>query len=419
MSFVHALVLVMFSVVYVWTLYQLPILAIGVSHLRRYRNGEEDLRRPLLDVDELPTISIIVPVKDEEKVVGRLLEALLKLDYPPEKREIVIVEDGSKDRTVEICEEYVRKFPGQVKLIHKPTSSGKPPALNYALKHVKGDIVAFFDADSVPKPDALKRAIAYFSDPSVAAVQGRLFSINADENMLTKLASYGEIIWCEAYLRGRDSLGLFVYLRGSCQFIRRDVLMKLNGFDEKCLSEDMELSIRLTRNGYRIRYATDVRSWQETPSKLRELFKQRTRWYRGTMQVALKHGRLMVKLDRRNVDAELTLMGPFVLIISLISSLLTPIILLTSLNSEVTLQLFTWLIAIGVGISLAIFSMTLACIPRSRRIVDILRLLFLCFYWYFEAFAAFYAMLLILSRRPQRWIKTEKTGSVKIQGLRP
>ncbi|MEM2316026.1 MAG: glycosyltransferase, partial [Candidatus Nezhaarchaeales archaeon] len=119
MSFIHALVLVMFSVVYVWTLYQLPILAIGVSHLRRYRNVEGNVRGSLLDTNKLPTISIIVPVKDEEKVVGRLLEALLKLDYPPEKREIVIVEDGSKDRTVEICEEYVKKLPGQVKLIHK------------------------------------------------------------------------------------------------------------------------------------------------------------------------------------------------------------------------------------------------------------------------------------------------------------
>ncbi|MEM2363594.1 MAG: glycosyltransferase family 2 protein [Candidatus Nezhaarchaeales archaeon] len=415
MSFIHALVLVMFSVVYVWTLYQLPILAIGVSHLRRYRNVEGNVRGSLLDTNKLPTISIIVPVKDEEKVVGRLLEALLKLDYPPEKREIVIVEDGSKDRTVEICEEYVKKLPGQVKLIHKLTSSGKPPALNYALKHVRGDIVAFFDADSVPKPDALKRAIAYFSDSSVAAVQGRLFSINADENMLTKLASYGEIIWCEAYLRGRDSLGLFVYLRGSCQFIRRDVLMKLNGFDENCLSEDMELSVRLIRNGYKIRYATDVCSWQETPSNVRVLFKQRTRWYGGTIQVALKHGGLIVKLNRRSLDAELTLMGPFMLIISLINCLMVPAIFLTALNSELVLQLLIWLIAIGVSISLAIFSMTLACTTRPRRIVDILRVLFMCFYWYFEALAAFYAMLLVLFRRPQRWIKTEKTGSVKIQ----
>lgn len=174
-------------------------------------------------------VSIIVPVKDEEKVVDRLLKALLRLDYPAEKREILIVEDGSTDKTVEICEEYVRQHPGQIRLLHKSLSKGKPSALNYALKHAKGEIVAFFDADNVPERDALKRAVAYFGDPSVAAVQGRLYSLNADENMLTKFVSYEEAVWCEAYLRGKDVLGLFVHLKGSCQFIRRDVKTEKTG----------------------------------------------------------------------------------------------------------------------------------------------------------------------------------------------
>lgn len=178
----------MLSVVYVWTFYNIPILAVGVRHLRDLNRRKERLNS--IEIERLPTVSIIVPVKDEEKVIDRLLKALLRLDYPAEKREIIIVEDGSVDGTVEVCRQHVRQYPNQVRLLHKPMSNGKPSALNYALKYAQGEIVAVFDADSVPELDALKKAVAYFRDPSVAAVQGRLCSINADENMLTKFVSY-------------------------------------------------------------------------------------------------------------------------------------------------------------------------------------------------------------------------------------
>lgn len=110
----HIVAVGILSVIYVWTLYNIPILVAGVRHLRR--SGEKTRKISLLSKERLPTVSIIVPVKDEEKVVGRLLEALLRLDYPSEKREIVIVEDGSVDKTVELCREYVRRYPGQVRL---------------------------------------------------------------------------------------------------------------------------------------------------------------------------------------------------------------------------------------------------------------------------------------------------------------
>ena len=122
-------------------------------------------------------------------------------------------------------------------------------------------------------------------------------TINADENMLTKFISYEEAVWCEAYLRGKDVLDLFVHLRGSCQFIRRNVLEKLGGFSEDALSEDMELSVRLTKENYRIKYAPDVYAWQESPSSLKQLFRQRVRWFRGTIEVALKYGKLATKLN--------------------------------------------------------------------------------------------------------------------------
>ena len=128
--------------------------------------------------------------------------------------------------------------------------------------------------------------------------------------MLTKFMSYEEAAWCEAYLRGKDALNLFVSLKGSCQFIRRDVLEAVGGFDEGYLAEDMELSAKLARQGYRTKYAPDVRALQESPSELKQLLRQRTRWYRGWMEVAFRYGSLMSSPSWMKVDAEATLLGP-------------------------------------------------------------------------------------------------------------
>ncbi|MCD6530483.1 glycosyltransferase family 2 protein [Candidatus Bathyarchaeota archaeon] len=354
----------------------------------------------------------MVPVKDEEKVIGRLLEALLKLRYPPEKKEILIVEDGSTDRTVEVCSEYVKRYPGQVKLIRKPLSEGKPSALNYALKYVKGDIIGFFDADSVPHPDSLMNIYKYFEDDEVAAVQGRTSSINADENMLTKLISYEETVWCETYLRGKDVLDLFVHLRGSCQFVRRDALQRLGGFDENSLSEDMELSARLIDRGYKIRYAPDVCAWQETPADLKALFRQRTRWFRGSMEVALRYGKLLRKGDRRSVDAELTLVGPYMFLPCMLGYFLGLLSLIFPVSPNPVLTFMGQGLALSSTITLFLVGTALLYLTKPKKAASLLWPLFVYAYWMIQNFVAFYAFAQMVLRWPRKWVKTTKRGVI-------
>jgi cellulose synthase/poly-beta-1,6-N-acetylglucosamine synthase-like glycosyltransferase len=388
----------------------LPILAAGVKNLRQSRRK---LGGKSVNVKDLPTFSIIVPVKNEEKVIDRLLNALLRLKYPKDKMEIIVVEDGSTDNTLAICEKYVRKSNGNVKILHKPFSDGKPSALNYGFKHACGEIIAFFDADNVPEPEALTRVCRYFEDSKVAAVQGRTLSINSEENMLTKFVSIEEAVWCEAYLRGKDVLNLFVHLRGSCQFIRRRVLEELGGFSEDALSEDMEFSAKLAEKDYTIRYAPEVRSWQETPSSLTQLFKQRTRWFRGTMHVAFKYGRLMAKLSRKSLDAEATLFGPFILIASLTGYLVAVYGLFAPPFTDVFWQAVMQLTALATTLTLLTCGFALVYISKPRSASNLLWLPFVYFYWSLQAFIALYAAILILLRRPRKWVKTEKKGSVK------
>jgi cellulose synthase/poly-beta-1,6-N-acetylglucosamine synthase-like glycosyltransferase len=398
-----------------WSLYNLPILAAGVRDLRRNK------RKPSgnsFNGKDLPTFSVIIPVKNEEKVVGRLLNALLRLNYPRDKVEIIVVEDGSTDGTVDICKKYEEESHGVVKLLHKPVSDGKPSALNYGVKNARGEIIGVFDADNVPERNVLMNVCRHYEDSEVAGVQGRTLSINSEENMLSKFASYEEAVWCEAYLRGKDVLDLFVHLKGSCMFVRRDVLEKLGGFDEKTLSEDMEISARLTEKGYKIRYAPDVRSWQETPSSLKQLFTQRTRWYRGTMEVAFKYGRLMAKLSRKSLDAEATLFGPFILIASLTGYLVALYGLFAPLFTDVFWQAVMQLTALATTLTLLTCGFALMYLSKPRRASNLLWLPFVYFYWTLQAFIALYAAMLILFRRPRKWIKTEKTAAIKTYALR-
>lgn len=395
------------SIVYAWTLYNIPIVVAGVRNLR---SSKRKKKLPFSGKKRLPTMSVIVPVKDEENVVGRLLKALVKADYPEDNKEIVIVEDGSVDGTGEICRRFVEMYPGQVKLVRRGVSDGKPSALKVGLKHVSGEIVAVLDADNIPEPDFLLRAASYFEDSSVAAVQGRLIAVNEDENILTKFVSQEEALRCEAYMRGKDALGLFVPLTGSCYFVRKSVLDSVGGWNGKVLSEDMELAARLTENGHKIRYASDVKSWQEYPATVSGFFKQRTRWFRGTMEVSLRYGSLLKRPCKESLDAEVTLAGPFVLISCLLGYVATFSSLFIPLNPDFAFFLLANVTTLFTFLLLALAGVAMIFAEKPRKISNVVWLPFIYCYWFIQNFVASYAFLQILLRRPRKWEKTTKTG---------
>jgi len=405
---IEAALICIIAIVYTWVLYNVPILAAGIRNLSRSK--QQSHRQNSAKRKTLPSFSIIIPVKNEETVIGRLLQALEKLNYLKNKTEIIIVEDGSTDNTIDVCTQFA-EIHSNVKVLQQPISHGKPSALNYGLKHSKGELIAVFDADNVPAKDALLKAAAYFEDPTVGAVQGRTLSINSQENMLTQFIAYEEAVWCEAYLRGKDSLDLFVHFKGSCQFIRRRILQQLAGFDENALSEDMELSARLTENGYSIRYGGDVRAWQESPSNLKTLFKQRTRWLRGTMEIAFKYGRLMAKPNRKNVDAEATLFGPFIIVASLLSYLAGSGVFFVAYPFDAIWRAFTYFSISATTLMLLLCGFALIYVSKPKRAKNLVWLPFVFAYWCLQSFIALYALVLIILRRPKKWLRTDKKGT--------
>jgi cellulose synthase/poly-beta-1,6-N-acetylglucosamine synthase-like glycosyltransferase len=301
---------ILILVFFAWNLYSVPVLAVGFKNLIRKKEKAIQSERKGFD---FPFVSVIVPAKNEERVIGRLLKTLLNLDYPKSKMEILVVDDDSVDKTGQICSEISKRNPGQIRVFRRNSCSTKAGALNFGLKHARGDLVATFDADSLPESDVLINVAKYFKDPVIAGVQGTIFCSNSEENMLTRFLSLERAIQYEVYQNGKDCLGLFVSLNGTCQFIRRSILEELGGWNEKSLAEDMELSLRLAEQDYKVRYASDVRTYEETPNGILGVVNQRTRWFRGNIENMIKFGKLLKKpASWVRLDAEIQLFGTLI-----------------------------------------------------------------------------------------------------------
>lgn len=293
--------------------YATPIILVGVWHYRKHGFGDDD---PGEDWDP-PNVSVLIPVKNEERVVGRLLAAITTLDYPHENLDVIVVEDGSKDRTLDICREFSQRF-SWVKVYHRETSRGKGDALNFAFHQSTGEIIATFDADDVPEPEAIRKALRYFDKPETGAVHGYHRTLNLRESIVARLAAYETFLYRLAN-DGKYKLKLFVTFSGSNTFFRRSALERVGLWDPNSLVEDAELAVRFAKANIATRLAP-IESGQEMPAKVRSLFRQRIRWSGGNVQTGIKHRdawRFMPWL--RAFDMEVLMMSPIVAILALIA----------------------------------------------------------------------------------------------------
>ena len=385
-----------------WTTYNVSIILAGIiSKRRRFSPNKES--------GEFPRFSIIVPAKDEEVVVRRCLEGFLNLNYPKDRMEVIVVDGNSKDSTVRICSEFSARYPETFKIIHEKESNGKPAALNIGLRSVNGDIVGVFDADSLPEEQTLRKVASYFRDPQVKAIQGRTTSLNEKGNILTRVIAMEERVWFQTSLVGKENLRLFVPLTGSCQFIRREVLEELGGWDEDSLTEDVELALRLVEKKYLIKYVPDVCSGQETPSGLGTLFRQRVRWYRGYMETTLEYGRLLKSPNRRTLDAEFSLASPFLMVVSLLSYVNWFFVAFFMSRNSLAVN-FTGLIFALTAVSLFSVGIALAASEKPVRTQNLLWIPSIYIYWFMQACFAGWAFARFVFRRKKIWRRTVKKG---------
>ena len=403
--------IVLLAVLLFWTVYNGSIIYVGIKNKRKDQTIIQEQNN-----EPLPLYSIIVPTKNEESVIRRCLDGILNIDYPKDKIQVIVVDGNSTDNTLKICSEFEAKHPQIFKTISEKTTNGKPAALNLALHYTTGDIVAVFDADSLPEKDVLSKVSCYFNDGKIVAIQGRTTSINERSNILTRVISMEEKAWFQMLLSGRERLQLFVPLNGSCQFVRRTILEELGGWDENSLTEDVELALRLIEKNHHIKYAPDVCSGQETPTALRNLIKQRVRWYRGYMETALKYGRLLDNINKRTVDAEISLGGPFMMVVSLLSYINWFIVALFLSQSTPILD-FTGLVIALTAFSLVSIGIALTASEKPIKLRNIIWIPSIYVYWLIQMFIAGWAFLKLVFRRKRVWTKTAKDGSAVTDGV--
>ncbi|MCG3109375.1 Dolichyl N-acetyl-alpha-D-glucosaminyl phosphate 3-beta-D-2,3-diacetamido-2,3-dideoxy-beta-D-glucuronosyltransferase [Metallosphaera sp. J1] len=355
-----------------------------------------------------PSFSLLVPARNEEKVLGRLLERLLNQEYDRSKYEIIVLEDGSTDNTLGVCNKFSEMY-SNVKCVHLEKAdvvNGKSRALNYGLKLSKGEIIGVFDADTVPRLDVLGYVAQKFSsDPRVGGVQGRLIPINVRESIVARLASLEEL-FSEYSISGRARAGLFVPLEGTCSFVRRDALERVGGWNENVLTEDLDLSLKLTSLNYMIVYSPSVQSWREVPTTFVSLVRQRLRWYRGNFELTLRISKF--KLTWKLIDAAMLVGTPVFMVLSLANY---------SLVFIYSYQLHI-LIATIVSLS-SIMTLTLIIMISRRHMIETIYILLSALYLNFTISLHLVSIVLELTGAPKGWSKTERSGNITVDVPRP
>lgn len=237
----------------------------------------------------LPKVTVIVPACNEEKTLGKTVQSLLSLDYPKNKLEIIIVDDGSVDKTLRIAQEFEKKG---VMVLAKP-NGGKGTALNLALKYSTGRFVGCLDADSVVKPDALKKMLGYFAQKEVMAVTPSL-KCTMPKTMWQKIQVIEFLLG--VYLRKVFAfLGAIHVTPGPFTIFRKSFFDKHGGYDTNTVTEDIEISLRMQAHHYIIENAADANVYAIPKPTFATLYHQRIRWYRGFLDNVQKYRFLFSK----------------------------------------------------------------------------------------------------------------------------
>ncbi len=296
-----------------------------IAVLKHAKNPQPNT--PYATVHYEPSVSILIPARNEGEVIGKLLQCMTKLTYPKDKLEIIVIDDASSDQTGHIADECSKQN-SFVSVIHRHPNVGgtnKAAAMNAGFKYIKGEIVLCFDADYLPCCNIVEKLVKEFVDPKVGAVQGRPVVQNEPQNIITRMVALERIGGYRVDQDARRILGLIPQFGGTVGGFRRSIMVDLGGFDEKMLTEDTDLTFSICLKGYKISYVGDAECYEEAVTTLKTYWHQRHRWAQGHMQVCCKHAFNVLKSKkltiRQKLDGLLLLHMYFMPVLTLFASI--------------------------------------------------------------------------------------------------
>lgn len=274
----------------VWFLSTYFILVFLLSLLK---NKDRLYESPDLDKDEkLPRVSIIISAYNEEDKISKCIESLKSVDYPKDLYEVIIVNDGSKDKTRKVVAKYANGK--DIIFIDNKNNRGKAACLNQGIAIAQGDYVACMDADSIVPKDILKKTVPYFKDSKVGAVTVSV-EVKHVNNFLQKIIQLEYVLGLSLFLRIFSFLNCIHVTPGPFSIYRKSLLEKIHGFDVNNITEDLEIAYRIHKSGYKIANCMNTSVRTITPHNLKLLYRQRRRWYSGALITLWQHKDILLR----------------------------------------------------------------------------------------------------------------------------
>lgn len=365
---------------------------------------------------ELPLYSILVPVYREPEVVPRLLAALRRVDYPPEKLDVLILMEADDEETIQAAE--AANPPSFFRFIHVPPSlpRTKPKACNVGLAFCRGEFVTIYDAEDIPDPGQLRAAVQAFREgpDSLVCVQAALNYFNDYENILTRMFTLEYTYWFDCMLPGLARLGLPIPLGGTSNHFRLDRLRELHAWDPFNVTEDADLGIRAAALGYTVGIVQST-TFEEANNAWKNWLRQRSRWIKGYMQTWLVHNRHPLELIRtigmKQWLAYQLLIGGTVLVFLINPVMWTMLVLWLVFQPQLVSELFRGPLLYAATANFLIgnfLGIYLNLIGIFRRELHHLALFALLnpFYWVMHSIAAYIALWQLFTK-PFYWEKTD------------
>jgi cellulose synthase/poly-beta-1,6-N-acetylglucosamine synthase-like glycosyltransferase len=380
-------------------------------------HNEEQVAKQILDL----LVAGAYPHEDDYSNANKILDLLIAADYPHDKMEIIPINDFSSDETRRILDDYANRYPF-IKPLHRYEGErGKPAALNEGIRLAKGEIIIVFDADYLPPKGILKDIVVSFNDPEVGAVMGRVVPVNTQTNFLTRLLDLERTGGYQVDQQARYNMKLIPQYGGTVGGFRKDVFISLGSFDTKILAEDTELTFRLLIDGWKVIYANRAECYEEAPETWDVRARQIRRWSRGHNQVLFRY--LWPLLKSAHLTAKEKIDGMLLLFVYAV-----PLILLLAICDSMAL-FFLGKMQIVAGISAFIFvgacntfgnfapfyqiGVATLLDGATNRILLLPMLIFNYFFnTYYITIGFFEAMVDKVTGRSTKWIKTKRFRKV-------
>jgi cellulose synthase/poly-beta-1,6-N-acetylglucosamine synthase-like glycosyltransferase len=291
-------------------MYALAQLNLLFNYLSAQKKQDKSPKFDFSNPNEVPYVTIQLPVYNELYVMERLLENISKIDYPKDKLEIQVLDD-STDESFDTTASHVKALQQtglDIKhVVRDDRKNFKAGALKEGLKIAKGEFIAIFDADFLPKEDWLKRTIPFFKDQKVGVVQTRWGHINRDYSVLTKIQAFALDAHFSLEQVGRNSKGHFINFNGTAGVWRKECIIDAGNWEGDTLTEDLDLSYRAQLKNWKFKYLEDVETPAELPVVISAARSQQFRWNKGGAENFRK---MMLKvLKNQNVSAKTKVHG--------------------------------------------------------------------------------------------------------------